>query len=174
MTIEAGSLYEAGVDPDPCDTGDLVSFRVLGHDLVNVDLEENTIRGGCVDENAGEMTPNISDCNVDLPSSECMDSGDPDYAKWVDVGKPKAWCCPYHKDGDMTGDGWINILDVLLIRPPHYNVGYGDPNYDCRADITHDGWCNILDVLVIRPPNYNVAVPGTCQVDWKDDCGPNP
>jgi hypothetical protein len=102
-----------------------------------------------------------------------MDSGAPEYQKWLDVGKPKAWCCPYHKDGDMTGDGWINILDVMLIRPPKYNVGYGDANYDCRADVNHDGWVNILDVIVIRPPNYNVAVPGTCQVDWKDDCGPN-
>ncbi len=52
--------------------------------------------------------------------------------------------------GDVTGDGNINILDLVQIA--NYILNVGTPAYPCAADYTQDGNVNILDLVQIA--NY--------------------
>jgi hypothetical protein len=52
--------------------------------------------------------------------------------------------------GDVTGDGMINILDLVQIA--NYILNVGTPAYPCAADFTQDGNVNILDLVQIA--NY--------------------
>jgi hypothetical protein len=47
--------------------------------------------------------------------------------------------------GDVTGDGLINILDLVQIA--NYILGSSAPTYECAADFTGDGIINILDLV---------------------------
>ena len=49
--------------------------------------------------------------------------------------------------GDVTGDGLINILDLVQIS--NYILGTSTPAYACAADYTEDGIVNILDLVQI-------------------------
>ena len=49
--------------------------------------------------------------------------------------------------GDVTGDGNINILDLVQIA--NYILNVGTPAYPCAADYTQDGNVNILDLVQI-------------------------
>ncbi|SVC65054.1 uncharacterized protein METZ01_LOCUS317908 [marine metagenome] len=49
--------------------------------------------------------------------------------------------------GDVTGDGLINILDLVQIS--NYILGTSTPAYACAADYTEDGNVNILDLVQI-------------------------
>ena len=51
---------------------------------------------------------------------ECFPSNDPNYAQWVDAGKPECWCYPRQCHGD--GDG----LKVGDVKQGFYYVGAGD------------------------------------------------
>jgi hypothetical protein len=142
MTIEAGSLYEEGVDEDPCDAGDLVSFIVSGTGLVNVTLSENTIRGGVVDEDAGEVTPSITDCNVNLPYPTCLSSDAPEFADWEAWGSPDCWCYPRQCRGDIDGlrimMKWVQAADLAKFRE-----AFLKSDVDLAAVV--DGICADLD-----------------------------
>jgi hypothetical protein len=52
--------------------------------------------------------------------------------------------------GDVTGDGNINILDLVQIA--NYILEVSVPAYECAADFTQDGNVNILDLVQIA--NY--------------------
>ena len=52
--------------------------------------------------------------------------------------------------GDVTGDGNINILDLVQIA--NYILEVSTPMYECAADFTQDGNVNILDLVQIA--NY--------------------
>ncbi len=52
--------------------------------------------------------------------------------------------------GDVTGDGSINILDLVQIA--NYILEVSTPLYECAADYTQDGNVNILDLVQIA--NY--------------------
>jgi hypothetical protein len=52
--------------------------------------------------------------------------------------------------GDVTGDGNINILDLVQIS--NYILDISVPAYECAADFTQDGNVNILDLVQIA--NY--------------------
>ena len=52
--------------------------------------------------------------------------------------------------GDVTGDGSINILDLVQIT--NYILEVSTPLYECAADFTQDGNVNILDLVQIA--NY--------------------
>ena len=52
--------------------------------------------------------------------------------------------------GDVTGDGIINILDIVQVS--NYILGSGSPSYICAGDINSDGNINILDIVQIA--NY--------------------
>ena len=47
--------------------------------------------------------------------------------------------------GDVTGDGLINILD--LVQVANYVLGASAPTHECAADFTGDGIVNILDLV---------------------------
>jgi PKD repeat protein len=52
--------------------------------------------------------------------------------------------------GDVTGDGGINILDIVQIA--NYIIGSSSPEYECAADFNQDGNINILDIVNVA--NY--------------------
>jgi hypothetical protein len=52
--------------------------------------------------------------------------------------------------GDVSGDGNINILDLVQIA--NYILNISVPSYECAADFTGDGTINILDLVQIA--NY--------------------
>ena len=52
--------------------------------------------------------------------------------------------------GDVTGDGSVNILDLVQIA--NYILEVSVPAYECAADFTQDGNVNILDLVQIS--NY--------------------
>ena len=120
MTIEAGSLFEEGQDPDPCEAGDLVSFRVSGSTLIDVTITVNEIRGGVVNEAAGEETPGITDCNVDLLPVTCLNSAAPEFDEWQAWGSPDCWCyerqCRGDINGELTLNKWVQALDLTMFR----------------------------------------------------------
>ena len=49
--------------------------------------------------------------------------------------------------GDVTGDGTINILDIVQVA--NYILGTSIPDYACAADMNSDGNVNILDIVQI-------------------------
>ena len=49
--------------------------------------------------------------------------------------------------GDVSGDGNINILDLVQIS--NYILEISVPFYECAADFTQDGNVNILDLVQI-------------------------
>jgi len=49
--------------------------------------------------------------------------------------------------GDVSGDGSINILD--LVQVASYILNISTPAYECAADFTGDGTVNILDLVQI-------------------------
>jgi hypothetical protein len=52
--------------------------------------------------------------------------------------------------GDVTGDGNINILDLVQIA--NLILELAVPAYECAADYTQDGEVNILDLVQVA--NY--------------------
>jgi hypothetical protein len=161
VTIEMCSLY-AAEDPEhqnpPAASGDLVKLTVTGECLL--EITENGIRGGVIDEDNVDIDPNVidpvSDCNV--TGLDCFTDPDPvKVQNWIDVGKPQSWCCDYQAMGDCNGDGCINILDLLQAFKPSYGSCYPAAAYQAEADNNHDKCVNILDLLQNFKPNY-----GTC------------
>jgi hypothetical protein len=173
MTTEQGSLYAPtgpGSPNAPAKTGDLFSFKVDKNTIVSI--AENVARAGIVMESPDEIVDvNLCGCDVEVDVG-CFPSDDPRYQTWIDVGKPKAWCCPHQDEGDINGDGYCSIFDLRIFRPA-YGSSYGQPAYDCRADLNHDGYVSIFDLRIFRPA-YGSTLPGPCAAEWKDDCGPNP
>ena len=49
--------------------------------------------------------------------------------------------------GDVSGDGNINILDLVQIS--NYILDISIPSFSCAADFTQDGNVNILDLVQI-------------------------
>tara|TARA_Y100001970_G_scaffold288651_1_gene416579 strand:+ start:321 stop:1079 length:759 start_codon:yes stop_codon:yes gene_type:complete len=47
--------------------------------------------------------------------------------------------------GDLSGDGTINILDIVQLA--NYILGVGSPAYVCASDMNSDGLINILDIV---------------------------
>ena len=47
--------------------------------------------------------------------------------------------------GDVTGDGTLNILDIVQVA--NYILGTSTPDYACAADMNADGNVNILDIV---------------------------
>jgi hypothetical protein len=122
MTIEMGSLYEAGVDDDPCAAGDLVSFRVTGNATdSDVTIVVNDIRGGCVDEDAAVVTPGITGCQVPAEAPDtCLNSAATEYAEWQSWGSPDCWCYQRQCRGDIDGQRilmkWVQGADLTIFR----------------------------------------------------------
>ena len=53
-------------------------------------------------------------------------------------------------EGDVTGDGSLNILDIVQVA--NYILGIATPDFACAADMNGDENINILDIVQIA--NY--------------------
>jgi hypothetical protein len=137
MTIEMASAYQRGVDPDPCDCGDLVSFRVSGTGPIDVTISVNEIRGGIVNEDASITTPSITECDpfqCNPPLPTCWD---------------ELYACGGQMKGDVNCDGGINFVDLGRLKIAFFS-SKGQPNYDCCADFNHDNGVNFLDLGILK------------------------
>jgi hypothetical protein len=157
MTIEMGSLYEAGVDPDPCDAGDLVSFRVAGTGTITVSIAVNTIRGGVVNEDAGTQTPGITGCQVELIEP------DPNIGTCWDAAE-----CGGQPLGDGTCDGGVNFGDLAQLKIAIFTTK-GQALYDCCADYNHDNGVNFGDLAILK---INIFTSGHTPATLNQDCPP--
>ena len=99
ITIEMGSLYEKGVEPDPCASGLLIKVTVS--DNCTLSLAENTTRGGIVMEDVS-ITPTVV-LNGTAVVKGCFPPAHADYAEWQAVGEPDCWCYPRQCYGDADG-----------------------------------------------------------------------
>jgi hypothetical protein len=100
ITIEMGSLYEAGVDPAPPASGTLCTISVT--EACTVTIAENGTRGGVVLEDAtNPTTVTCTPCGNAGPG--CFDPAHPDYNEWQAVGEPECWCYKYQCEGDADG-----------------------------------------------------------------------
>src|SRR3990167_6898782 len=52
---------------------------------------------------------------------------------------------------DINNNGKVDIFDVNLLAPPHFNVKAGDANYLKRYDLNADNQIHLQDVLLINP-----------------------
>jgi hypothetical protein len=114
ITVEMGSLYEAGDAPNtPTASEDLFSFVVSGD--CTVSIAENTARGGVVIENVADITPALTGCVVSSGPT----------------------CCP----GDGEGDSDIDLIDfntckskLLQAKAMTGNalINAGDPLWPCN------------------------------------------
>jgi hypothetical protein len=148
MTIEMGSLYEEGVDDDPCDAGELVSFRVTGSGTIHVSIDANPIRGEVVDENADPVTPGITECDVELTEPSCQD---------VDNE------CGGHDDGDVNCDGGVNFVDLGLLKVAFFSTK------GCCADFNDDNGCNFIDLGIMKANFFST---GHTPATGNQDCPP--
>jgi hypothetical protein len=135
MTVEMASLYEKGVEQDPCKIADLVSFMVTGDGDVCVSIEENEIRAGIVMERAAE------EFDVNLPAAVC-----------VTVTVPTCWEaseCAGQPNGDATCDGEVNLDDLARLKAAWGMSGpYTSPH--CCADFTQDDSVNLDDLAALK------------------------
>jgi hypothetical protein len=166
MTIEMGSPYEAGQDPDPCEAGNLVSFRVDGSCWFDVSITVNAIRGGVVNDDAVMVTPSITGCDGGCFCCGCLDSTATEYEDWVTFGSPDCWCyrkqCRGDIDGMQTGPFPVAIPDLTLFKAAFNQVVIPDPPGVC-ADLDHlqtgPFRCGIPDLTIFKTYFNNVVVP---------------
>jgi hypothetical protein len=52
------------------------------------------------------------------------------------------------RNGDITGDGKVNILDIVKIAIK-FGMIYPNADWDPNADINNDGKINILDIVIV-------------------------
>jgi hypothetical protein len=168
MTVEMASLYEKGVEEEPCKAGDLVSFMVTGNDEVCASIQVNEIRGSVVMEDADEVVDVNTEgtCCAQLPPAECMMGTHPDYANWSFHNKPDCWC--YHQqcrgdiDGLLEGPFPVSLNDVIILRPCFNQMTPLPAGCEC-ADLDHqvEGpfWVSLNDVIIIRQYFNQMVVP---------------
>jgi hypothetical protein len=70
-------------------------------------------------------------------------------------------------DGDINGDGRVNILDVVIVAL-HFGSHAGEPNYDLTADVNKDGVVNILDMSVVAIHYGQGTQPSTWRIEVVD------
>ena len=59
--------------------------------------------------------------------------------------------------GFGTHDGTVNILDIVQLTPPYFNVCTGSAYYTERKDFNGDGCINILDIVRLTPPVFGTS-----------------
>lgn len=157
--LEMASLYG---ENDPCrqdappSSGILCTFAIDANCAIaesfTVSLDLNAQRGGVVLEDPDAAV------TVNLPSDlvvPCIPPG------------PACWNCPGQPSGDATGDGNVNIFDLLALRSAYGTTSAGSPHgtgpgqYNCCADFGQNGSINIFDLLTLRA-NYGTTGLGAC------------
>ena len=106
---------------DPCTSG-TITLTADGTKTASGTLDENSLRGGVIDEDGNQVTTNlpIPFTITDLPS-DCVKSDAPFYDEWVGItsggywSKPDCWCYKRNCRGDADG-----------IKPTLYRVTTDD------------------------------------------------
>ena len=170
MTIEMGSLY-VGESNAPADSNILFKFIVSAD--TSIIITENAKRGGIVMEPNGHSPTSINFSTCQAEFEDCFDSGHPDYAEWVAVGKPECWCYKYQCYGDADGkkngtiiSGYARVRNEdLNILIPAWKKPIGDPAEDLCADFdrTKNGTI-ISGYSRVRNEDLNILI-----TNWKDD-----
>jgi hypothetical protein len=160
-----GSLYVGAANAPPA-TGDLIKIQVDSN--CNISISGNAIRGDVVLEDVTSLDVNAPGCEVNDMDCDPVTG----QAKWIELGKPEAWCCPGQREGDASGDGKVNIFDLIPLKAS-YGITWPAAGYDCRCDSTHDGKVNIFDLIKLKS-NYGTTVDAACSTYGYDpsDCGP--
>ena len=57
--------------------------------------------------------------------------------------------CPSAGSGDVTGDGTVNVLDIVAVVTAILGDGFQDECSAASADVTGDGTVNVLDIVAI-------------------------
>ena len=151
--ISMGGLGgELAKTQDPCMTG-TITLTGTGTGT----LDENALRGGCIDVNGDTMTTNLPLPFV-LEDEGCFTryyaTGTPQYILW-DTGtdgnvtfppRPDCWCFDAFQCGDTNGDCGINIADDIMTMVVARAGGAG--TYNPCADVNYDGGVNIADDIM--------------------------
>jgi hypothetical protein len=175
MTIEMGSLYEDGVDPDPNDTGLLVSFRVINLTVdTNVLIAVNGIRGGVVNEDTSvEEFPTLTPCLVIAPIVDCLNSSAPEFDEWDAWGKPDCWCYARQCKGDADGIQqfglfWVYTGDLNIFKAAFAQTVL-PAGGEC-ADYAHDLQFGLFRVYTsdLNILKVNFAQTGLAECDMTD------
>jgi len=125
MTLEMGSLYQMGVDPNPPPTGILCKFRVSGTITPVVTITEEVLhRGGVVMENTG-VAANPVFKRVYGCHSGCQNKG------------------------DATMDNAVNYADLNALRATIFKVA-SDPAHNPCCDFDRNGAINYGDLNLLR------------------------
>lgn len=139
VTIEAGSLYEAGdanLIPDPC--GLLCTITVDGD--CDISITTNNTRGGVVLEDATSADVNSPGCTVQ-PGPAC-------------------WSYDCFDCGDMNGDCGHTFDDITILI-----AGWPPNPYDPCADLNKDGGMTFDDITILInhwPPGPGCTPCGAC------------
>lgn len=140
VVLEFGSLYFGDTNA-PATSGQLCTLDFTKGTATKATLTtESTYRGGIVLEDG---TP-VTDTNeLTLAAPECYKTTGPDYAVWVQFGKPACWCyqrqCRGDFDGLKVGVQWVQANDLnALVAAYAKNLTWltQNPQYIC-ADFDH-------------------------------------
>ena len=127
-TIEAASLYEAGVDPAPAASGLLLKLTVS--EDCTLTIAENAIRGGIVLEDVTSPTVlTLNGCDVSF-GPPC----------WAYAGQPY---------GDSDGNGSVGFADLVALKASWMKT---DPDlaYDPCADFDRNGSVSFADLVTLK------------------------
>jgi hypothetical protein len=178
VTIEMGALYDTLA---PGTTGVLCTLVCSDNCLMTV--TGNAIRGNVVLETAAEAGVDFTQA-TDIPIGgldECFPDTNPDYADWVEYGKPLCWCNSanggtgdYQCDGDADGgtEGILkyrvalNDLNMIIANWKKRMSASPDP---C-ADIDHKSEgilkyrvaLNDLNIIIANWKKRDSALAGDC------------
>lgn len=143
VTIEMATLSEfmpLNVDVN------LVEIVVGGSGTINVDVNENAIRGGVVlDDPSVDPTVSFTGCQI---GAKCLQVGEMVGGNlitqemrdlWESLGEPASWCYDCHYRGDTDGDCDVDADDVSVLVD-----GWGA--YEPAADTDNDGDVDADDV----------------------------
>lgn len=125
-------------------------------DPTDEDSPEEISAHGASTATADELYVNFQ--MPDYPyGSTTGDAGNPDYKCRVYVGKVELTSadgtqpdcnddiCGTGIVGDVNGDGFLNILDIVALV--NYILGTGTIEFECAGDFNGDGAINILDIV---------------------------
>jgi len=146
VTLEMGSLYEAGVENPPADANVLAVLTIEGCDSVDVVIALNAIRGGVVLEEPNDTptvhltgdTAALDTCFEPL----CMKLTAPEYTDWETWGKPNCWCYAKQCRGDLNGGSFIG-KPVTMADLNLFKLAYNKSDVDLQG--VADGICADLN-----------------------------
>jgi hypothetical protein len=77
--------------------------------------------------------------------------------------------CGAQDKGDVNCDGWINFIDLGLLKVALFSTK-GQPNYNCCADFNHDEAVNFVDLGIMK--SFCFFCGGYTPATGNQDCPP--